>query len=186
MLPVSLDDNEIYEVLSDNRQGFNLVLVHKEMPEGAAVLKPLWVFPCGDQRSLDAASHWCLVRRALWESWGALAEEQGSNALRDHMAELMAQEPIGEVVGTIVQADREPRVLNLGELLMTADGCQKQILYRHRFSTPGKRKRFFDWFGRNMNNGSSERLMDLGTQRGTAAIAASLEQIAAGQIVRLA
>jgi hypothetical protein len=83
MLPVSLDDNAVYEVLRDYRQGYRLLLVRKEQLEENAVLEPLWVFPCGDQRSLSAATRWFAVRRGLWQAWGKMAEESGSAALYD-------------------------------------------------------------------------------------------------------
>jgi hypothetical protein len=99
---------------------------------------------------------------------------------------MMAEEPIGEVQATLVQRDADPRVLNLGEILITNQGVLYEILYKHRYSTPGKRKRFYEWLCLNSSNGSPERLMDVGIQRGTAVLAGLLEQIAGGQELDLA
>lgn len=105
MLPVSYDDNAAFAVLADSRQGFHFVLASKEMLGQPMPFDPLWVFECGDQRSMNAAGHWLAVRRGQWQEWGELAENEGRRALGQHMVELMTKEPIGEVKGTIVRGD---------------------------------------------------------------------------------
>jgi hypothetical protein len=146
---------------------------------------PLWVFECGDQRSVNAASHWLAVRRSQWQEWGRIAETQGRQALGEHMAELMAAKPVGEVQGTIVRGDPDLRSLSLGEMVYTQAGPRHEILYQHRFSTAGKRRRFFDWFHSNVSNGSPERLISLAVKEGTAALATKLEEIAANPALSL-
>lgn len=179
MLPKSFDDTGAYVVLADSRQGFHFVLTSQELLSGPQPFDPLWIFECGDQRSMNAAGRWLAVRRGQWQEWGALADQKGRQALGEHIAELMAREPIGEAQFTIVRGDPDPRSLSLGEMLITHAGQRQEILYQHRFSTSGKRKRFFDWFHANASNGSAERLMNLAVAEGTAALAIKLEEIAA-------
>jgi hypothetical protein len=180
VLPKSFDDNEAFVVLADARQGFHLLLVSQDMLAQPMPFDPLWVFECGDQRSLNAASHWLAVRRGQWQECGKLAETQGREALGEHLAELMAAEPVGEVQGTIVRFDPDPRSLTLGESVFTHGGPRNEILYSHRFSTTGRRKRFLNWFQLNVSNGGPECLINLGVKEGTAALASKLEEIAAG------
>lgn len=179
MVPNSYDDNGAHAVLADSRQGFHLLLVNKAMLVPHKPFEPLWVFECGDQRSLDAASHWLAVRRAQWTAWGELAETQGQQAIADCMAKLMGETPIGQVQGTIVRGDPDPRALSLGEVLTSPNGLRNEILYQHRFTTTGKRKRFFEWFHTNAANGGPESLISLGISQGTSALANALEEIAA-------
>lgn len=70
-------------------------------------------------------------------------------------------------------------------MVFTHDGPRHETLYRHRFSTTGERKRFFNWFHSNTSNGSPEHLINLAIGEGTAALAAKLEEIAAGGDVTL-
>lgn len=179
MLPASYDDNAAYAVLADRRQGFHFVLTSQELLSQPQPFDPLWVFECGDQRSMNAAGRWLAVRRGQWQEWGELAEKEGRRALGQHMADLMAQEPIGEVQWTLVQSAPDPRMLILGEVVLTHDGPRHEILYQHRFSTTGKRKRFYDWFHDNANNGGPESLINVGVEQGTAVLATKLEEIAA-------
>lgn len=185
MLPKSFDDTGAYAILADSRQGFHFVLTSQELLSQPQPFDPLWVFECGDQRSMNAAGRWLAVRRGHWQEWGALADKEGRRALGEHMAELMAREPIGEVQATIVRADPDPRSLSLGEMVFTHAGPRHEILYQHRFSTSGKRKRFFDWFRSNASNGSPECLISLAVEEGTAAIATKLEEIAANPALSL-
>lgn len=185
MLPKSFDDTAAYVVLADSRQGFHFVLTSQELLSQPQPFDPLWVFECGDQRSMNAASHWLAVRRGQWQEWGELADKEGRRALGEHMAELMAREPIGEVQATIVRGDPDPRSLSLGEVVYTLAGPRHEILYQHRFSTSGKRKRFFDWFHSNASNGSPEGLINLAVQDGTTALAIKLEEIAEDPSVSL-
>jgi hypothetical protein len=180
MLPSTFDDNAAYAVLADTRQGFHFVLASQEMLAQAQPFDPLWVFECGDQRSMIAVGRWLAVRRAQWQEWGSLAEAQGRSALGEHIATLMESEPIGEVMGSIIRFDPDPRSLTVGESVVTRGGVRNEILYRHRFSTTGKRKRFFGWFQKNASSGGPEALINLAVTDGTAALAEQLELIAAG------
>lgn len=184
MLPASFDDNAPYRIMGDTRQGFHLLLVRDDMLGKSEPFTPLWVFECGDQRSMDCVSHWLTIRRARWKAWGEMAEREGAEAIAAHIAEVMSEEPIGVLQGAIVKADPEPRVLALGEVFATVGGIRNEILYRHRFSTTGKRRRFFDWF---YDGGyeDAQLLVDLGIKEGTEALAEALEAIASGQSVDL-
>ena len=51
-----------------------------------------------------------------------------------------------------IRGDPDPRSLSLGNWLRTNSGRREEILYQHRFSSVGKRKRFFDWFYSNAAN----------------------------------
>lgn len=186
MLLSAFDDNAVYDVLGDDRQGFHILLVRKSDLRAGGLIEPLYVFPCRDRFSYQAAQRWFNVRRALWQQWGELADAAGSEALIEHIGTLLEAEPIGLVQGSVIKADAEPKVLCLGECVMTPNGIRNEVLYRHRFSTTGKRKRFFDWFLSNASNGAPERLIDLAISSGTAKLAVVLEQIAAGEIDRLA
>ncbi len=178
MLPVSFDDNGAFKVLADCRQGFHFVFASKEMLDGPMPFDPLWVFECGDQPSMDAAGHWLSVRRGLWPEWGQLAESRGRAALGQHLADLMAAEPIGVVQATIVRAEPDPKVLSLGEMVITPTGLRNEIFYQHRFKTPGERRRFFDWFQSNSANGTIKALIDAGLRHGTSEMALLLNHIA--------
>lgn len=178
MLPKSFDDSGANKVLADCRQGFHFVFASSQMLDEPMPFDPLWVFECGDQPSMDAAGHWLSVRRGLWPEWGQLAETQGRAALRQHMADLMAAEPIGVVQATIVRFDPDPKVLSLGETVITPAGIRNEIFYQHRFKTPGQRRRFFDWFQSNSANGSIELLIKAGLRHGTSEMALLLDDIA--------
>lgn len=186
MLPVTVDADAPYIVLSDTREGYRLILLPSPLPAGDGLITPLWSLQCSDARSMQVAGHWCEIRRAQWPAWGAIAEKEGAKALAVHIAELMSKSPIGEVHATVIQKDDDPRVLKLGELLSSSRGLEEQILYRHRFATKAKRRRFFDWVYATMGNGSPEALMDLGVREGTRALAKFLEAIAAGNAPDLA
>jgi len=186
MLPVSFDDDPPYVVLGDTRQGFRLMLLPASLPDDHEPITPLWNLNCGDARSMYAAARWCDVRRGDWPAWAAIAENDGMEALAAYIADLIVRAPIGEAQATLVQKDPDPRVLKLGELIASSLGVYQQILYRHRFSTTGKRRRFFEWLISNGDNGSPETLLDLGVQEGTGALAKVLERIALGDAPDLA
>ncbi len=84
MLPKSYDDTGAYVVLADTRQGFHFVLASQKLLSQSKPFDPLWVFECGDQRSMNGASHWLAVRRGQWQEWGALAERKGRGALAEY------------------------------------------------------------------------------------------------------
>jgi hypothetical protein len=184
MLPVSFDDNATYVFLADSRQGFYLVLTRKEMI-GKTITDPHWVFESGDQRSMNAASHWLSARRGKWEEWGELVEKEGRGALEKHLAELMAKQPIGEVQATVILGNPGSRAISLGEMLITNAGPREEVLYEHRFSTSGKSKRFFEWLYSRAGNEGAAQLTDLAMAKGTAAVAVKLEEIATGADVDL-
>lgn len=182
MLLSAFDDSAAYDVLGDDRQGLHILLVRRAEIARGGLVNPLYVFPCADENSYLAALRWFAVRRHLWQSWGELGERSGNQALVDHIEALLTDEPIGLVPYSIVQGDAEPKVLCLGDVVQTPTGMRTEILYRHRFSTPGKRKRFLDWFSNNASSGVSQRLIDLAVAAGTAKVAVILEDIAAGRI----
>lgn len=184
MLLASFEDNAPYQVLGDTRQGFHLLLVRSDMLGQSKPFTPLWVFECGDQRSMDCVSHWLMVRRARWTEWGEIAERDGPDAVFEHIADIMRQEPIGVLQGILVQPDPDPKVLNLGEVLAIPHGVRNEVLYRHRFSTTGKRGRFFDWF-HGGGHAQAQLLIDMAITNGTSALALVLEDIASGQPVEL-
>jgi hypothetical protein len=183
MLPDAFDDTAIYDLRGTDRQGFNIVLFRKDAPVTSDGVDPLYVFTCGDRFSLDAAWRWFSVRRALWQEWGRMAEHEGPAAIIAHIKALQSDDPIGVLQGSVFQADKEPKVLNIGDVVLTATGMRMDILYRHRFTTPGKRKRFLNWFKQNAANGSPEHLVDLAVTNGTADLAEALESIAEGRPV---
>ena len=178
MLPATLDKEATFSIRSDERRGFHLLLVRNDMLLLRQPLEPLWVFTCGDKRSLDAAAHWCEVRRACWQGWGRLAQALGPELFVQHMAGVIAKEPIGEVQASIVKADGDPAVLILAELLFTHQGVRDEVLYRHRFGSPELRDRFFAWFSRNSTNGSVEQLLEIGIRKGTSLLGEILNELA--------
>lgn len=178
MLPASFDDNSAFAVLADSRQGFHFVLASKKMLSEPMPFDPLWVFECGDLPSMNAAGHWLSVRRGLWQEWGKLAEAEGRVALGEHLDDLMAKQPIGVVQASIVRCEADPKVLSLGETVVTPTGLRNEIFYQHRFKTTGQRKRFFEWFRLNSRNGSIELLIKAGLRYGTSEMAMLLDEIA--------
>ncbi len=146
MLPDAFDDNAIYDLRATDSQGFHIVLVRNDALVTSEGIDPLYVFTCGDRFSLDAAWRWFSVRRALWQEWGKMAEDEGPAAIIAHIKRLQLADPIGVLESSIFQAAKEPKVLNIGDVVLTANGMRMEILYRHRFATPGKRKRFLAWF----------------------------------------
>lgn len=186
MLSVTVEQDAVYEVQCGTYNSCYIALVRNDVIDDYGLPKLLWTFQCGNERSLDAAAHWFAVRRGLWNEWGQLVEKKGARALSEHIEALMAADPIGEVYYTLIQRDDDPKILNLGEMLMTNEGLRSHILYKHRFSTPGKRKRFFKWLEPNISNGSPEQLLNIGVKQGSEALAKMLERIARGDQVNLA
>lgn len=181
MLPAIFEKDLPRLVVTDTEQRFRVMLLPAHIPDDDSPIFPLWSLGCGDRRSMDAVANWCCVRRGYWGAWAEIAETKGSGALAALIAELMTEAPIGEVQATLVQKGADPRTVNLGELIVSAQGVREQILYCHRFSTPGKRNRFYKWLCSNTTNGSPETLMDLGVSEGTKALAKVLEEIASGR-----
>lgn len=181
MLPATIDNNQPYAIVTADCEDFLIIFGRKDLERPDQSIEPLWGMKCRDETSCEAACRWFLVRRALWQSWGRLIEGDGAAAYDEHIRRLMAAEPFGPVQATLIQADPEPRVLNLGDMVWTHQGIRSEILYSHRFSTPGKRKRFYDWLVDNVSSDRPARLMDVGVNQGTAALAKALECIASGK-----
>lgn len=178
MLPSTLDDNSRYGVYAYLGQGFHVMLIRNNPMPTERPHTLLWDFECGDEFSFNAAYRWFMVRRALWQSWGQLIEENRP-VFFEQMHQLMAEEPIGLVEATLIQSDPDRKHLNLGDILATPNGPRYEVLYRHKFSTPGKRKRFLEWVAKNCHG--PQQLVDMAVERGTAAVANLLECIAAGK-----
>jgi hypothetical protein len=98
--------------------------------------EPLWVFSCGDRRTLDAVAHWCEVRRAYWDIWGKIAETFGREKFAEYMEKVFEEEPIGIVKAFIVQKESNPTIVLLVEMLHTSQGLRDEVLYRHRSVRP--------------------------------------------------
>lgn len=182
----SFQDNSPYGLLVDDRQGLFLLLVRKDWGGSGKAFDPLWAFECGDHRSLEAALRWCLKRQSQWDDWGRMAEELDRDILATLIVGMMEAQPIAESAGILIKPAADPKEVMIGEMLMLPQGLQQEILYRHRFSTAGKRRRFLAWFFANSGTGVPGQLINLLITGGPVAIAPVLERIAAGKTVDLA
>jgi len=179
MLQAHIEENEKYSFVVDRRDRLMIVLVTQDMLTVQGAVEPLWHREAGDDRSLNALLRWVAVRRARWQEWGALAQAIGRSAFYMHMRDLMAAEPVSEVVGTVVQPQEDPCEIAMGEMTQGPAGMCIEVLYRHRFSTDQARNNFFDWFYMDENHKLAEALLQIGYCEGTSALGEALDQIAA-------
>lgn len=181
MLPISINDNASYAVLTDTRRGFHLLLARKATVASAQPFEAVWALSCGDLATLNAAAHWFAVRRIHWQQWGDHVLTHGIESFSLVIKNLMDKEPVGPVVACFVRGLDDDTSLVVGEIVALQDNTRRDTLYEHRFATAGKRNRFLKWFGHNASNGSVERLVQLGIREGTGKLGKALDAIAAGR-----
>lgn len=180
VLPKSIQYNERYIFVVDRGQGYHLAFVSPEMLSRvkSEPVEPHWYFECGDERSLDAALRWFAVRRSLWANWGRLVTTAGRQVFSRHIAQLMADDPIAEVLGTMVNRDDDPCVMSMGQMLAGPTGLRTEILVQHRFKSAAARDLFFDWFATDRNSDDAGPLLNLAFEKGTDALSAILDDAA--------
>lgn len=180
MLPKIIDNSDAYSFMASHNGGLAIGFATAEAFARGGAIEMLWAQNVPDERTLLAMQRWVAVRRHLWESWGQLAEAIGRSAFIDHMAKLLTDEPIGEVMGTTIhRAEDDDHAIILGEILSTRLGIQTEELYCHRFGSPQLRTRFFDWLHTGDNHRASEELVQIAFNLGTDAVANALDTIAA-------
>lgn len=177
MLPKKIDYDGPY-VFKGAPDRLHIVFASREAFLETPV-KALWAREVANLRTLLALQRWVAVRRDLWEDWGRLAETDNRDAIVAHMEKLLAEQPIGEVMGTIVRRiDGDDRLISLGEMVFGAGGLRMEELYRHRFATAQARDRFLDWFHTGDNMQAAEELVHVGFCLGTDAVGRALDRIA--------
>lgn len=179
MLPEHIDEDGRYQVLADETRGLYLLLVTADMLERPVPFTPLWAIPCGDYETYLALRRWLSVRRDRWQGWGELAEALGHEAFDRHMRALIGAEPLQHAIATVVQNTHDPLELLLGEQVESVAGRGVEILYRHRFASADARAGFDRWFGTRRNFLAVEELLKVGYARGTRALGALLDELAA-------
>lgn len=178
MLPATIDRNEHFSIVLDDKRGFHALLVVADALGRPEPFVPLWIGTCQDAGTLSALARWLGVRRAQWQDWGKLAERVGAHAFARHMQELIAVEPLGHVVATVVTLQDDPRELTIAEQIQDAAGTRTELIYQHRFANAAARARFNRWFQTGANVDALEAFVQLAYCKGTKSLGVELDRLA--------
>lgn len=178
MLPANIDRNEQFSIVLDDERGFHALLVVGDALGRPEPFVPLWVGTCQDAGTLYALARWLGVRRAEWQKWGKLAERVGTHAFARHMQELIAVEPLGHVVATVLTLQDDPRELTIAEQTQDVAGTRTELIYQHRFADAAARDRFNRWFQTDANFNALEALVQLAYSEGTKSLGVELDRLA--------
>lgn len=168
---------ERYRIVADQRDGLYLLLVDTNDLGRGSPFTPLWVRQIGDQRSMDALSHWLHLRRGEWQVWGELARRVGYAAFNEHISEVLAAQPAEEVLAPFLTFTADPREIVLGEQVQGPSGLRNDVLYRHRFPSKTAGWRFRSWFMTGRNSDYLKAIIDTGFASGTKEVARVLDSL---------
>lgn len=176
-----VDPTPYHHFVFDTANGFFLVFKNADMSgTREKPFMPHWVAPCGDRRSLDAMCRWTAARRDKWQEWGELAGRIGRQAFSRHMHQLIEDEPLAEVVGTLFSRGDDPLELLLGETLQGPNGLRSEVLYVHRFKTAADYHAFNKLCFKTENRDIPQTLVAVGYNEGSDAVGELIEKLVAG------
>ena len=162
-----------------NGEVIRVLLVTEALSLQAATrpTEPLWYMEVGDHRSLEAVLRWLRFRRALWSSWGSLAQKKGHKALAKHMRRLLREDPPAEVIGFLLERGERRDEILIGESVASPNGLDKRLYHRHRFPSADHCNVFCNWLLSNNPEVNGSALLETALNDGGAQLSNVIEQI---------
>lgn len=178
LLPRVIRQDEEFQFALDDRNGYHLLFVTKEMLGKSRPFTPLWALPCRDAAAAKVFSRWLAVRRNQWANWAKMAQTMTPLDFDTYMGELLAAEVLMEVESTMLRQYPDGYELAFSHVFEWGRDIRVEEVVRHKFGSRQAYEGFVDWLNTGNNMLAIEALVQIAFSEGTDAFGEALDRLA--------